>query len=172
MLKLPTITFVIVENRWPERVARLCSHIRAHVSGAQIAVWDRLPWAADKSHYDRFCSLSLHEAFTTPHALLCQLDGYPVHWDSWTDEFLEYDYVGSLRSRRLHEELAGMEWRSMPDDVFICQHARPRLEARGIRFAPAGLAARFSVEHRCPEHEAVPAPFGFHDARLNPHPSF
>lgn len=187
MLKLPTVTFVIVENRWPDRVQKLCDHIRRHVKDACISVKSDLPISQDKSHYDRFCSLELHTIFNTPHAIVCQLDGYPVHWPSWDDGFLNYDYIGapwpaswcphncrvgnggfSLRSRRLCLELSRKPWVAMADDVFICQHAAQEMRRAGMVYAPVHMAARFSVEHPVPE--SVPMPFGFHDLRIHKHP--
>lgn len=188
MLKLPTVTFIIVENRWPERVRNFCDHIRCHVAEAQIAVKADLPASADKSHYDRFCALELHTIFNTPHALVCQLDGYPIHWSGWEEGFLDYDYIGapwpaswvpegcrvgnggfSLRSRRLCLALSTQPWVPMADDVFICQHAALEMRRLGMRYAPVSVAARFAVEHPVPE--SVPLPFGFHDVRLHPHPA-
>lgn len=31
----------------------------------------------------------------TPHVLVVQYDGFILNPDAWTDEFLEYDYVGA-----------------------------------------------------------------------------
>ena len=188
MISLPTVTFVIVENRWPERVDKFCTYIQSNVSDAKISIKSDLPTIGDKSHYDRFCSIELHTIFNTPHALVCQLDGYPVHWSSWNDDFLKYDYVGapwpqawvpegcrvgngglSLRSRRLCLALSNEPWVPMSDDVFICQHAAEKMRSLGMNYAPPSVAARFSVEHLVPE--SVSLPFGFHDTRFHPYPA-
>lgn len=187
-MTLSEVTFIIAENRWPDRTRALCDYISHHVS-AKIVVKGDLPIAGDKSHYDKFCALGLHAVFETGHALVCQLDGYPVNWDSWDDEFLNYDYIGapwppgwtreddrvgnggfSLRSKKLCLELSQCEWTPMADDVFICQHMGASLREKGIRFAPPSLAARFSIEHAVPE--AAARPFGFHDTRLHPYRRF
>lgn len=183
MLKLPNVTFLIIENRFPEKVKYLCDYIAKNTTQAQIIVKDDLPLCKDKQYYDKFCALELHSLFTTPHAIVCQLDGYPINWQSWDDIFLDYDYIGapwipnyfnnsisrvgnggfSLRSRRLCQALSTQEWISMSDDVFICQHSFEKMCQLGMRYAPPSLAARFSIEHDIPEK--VPLPFGFHDPK-------
>ena len=193
MIRLPSVTFVIVENRWPQRVEKFCAYIRANVQDAAITVKADLPARADKAAYDRFCSLQLHECFTTDHALVCQLDGFPVRWDLWEETFLDFDYLGapwppgwlrasgvdsdsrvgnggcSLRSRRLCLALRDAPWTPAADDVFISALARPWLERKGMRFADPVTAARFGREYPTPEHAGVSQSFSFHDVRLHPH---
>jgi hypothetical protein len=189
---MPTVTFVIVENRWPDRVGRLCDYIRANVREARITVRDDLPTRPDKAGYDEFCVKRLGECFTTEHAMVVQLDGFPVRWDKWDEEFLSYDYVGapwpegwlraggiesdarvgnggcSLRSRRLCAALAEAEWEPMADDVFISARCRPRLEGAGMKWADVMTAARFGIEYAVPEHGLLGQPFSFHDTRVHP----
>ena len=193
MIRLPSVTFVIVENRWPERVEKFCRYIRSNVQDAKITVKADLPKASDKTAYDRFCSLHLHECFSTDHAMVCQLDGFPVRWDQWDDAFLNFDYVGapwppgwlraggiesdsrvgnggcSLRSRRLCAALREAEWTPQPDDVFISATCRPWLEKRGLLFADPLTAARFGREYETPEHALIGPSFSFHDIRIHPH---
>jgi hypothetical protein len=69
----------------------------------------------------------------TDHALIIQNDGYAVNSEAWTDEFLEYDYIGapwmhhqehervgnggfSLRSRRLFKALQEIQPGFLPSD--------------------------------------------------------
>jgi len=73
------------------------------------------------------------QTVTTDHALIIQNDGYAVNGSAWTDEFLEYDYIGapwmhhpehqrvgnggfSLRSRRLFQALTELKPGYMPSD--------------------------------------------------------
>ncbi len=115
--------------------------------------------------------------FTTGHVLLVQYDGFVLKADAWDEAFLAYDYLGarwpwfadnavgnggfSLRSARLlracaDPALAGSE---EPEDVRICRTFRAYLENRhGIRFGPAEVADRFSIEHV----KSAPPSFGFH----------
>lgn len=130
-----------------------------------------------RAAYSRFIAKTLVDYIQTEHVLLIQWDGYVVNPAAWTDDFLEYDYIGapwgfhtdayrvgnggfSLRSRRLLEALQDSEIVDLePEDEAICRRYRPLLEQRyGIRFAPEAVAARFSFETTYPEG----LPFGFH----------
>lgn len=102
--------------------------------------------------------------------------GYPINPDLWTDEFLQFDYIGavwpwftersvgntgfSLQSREFLRAI--YEDRSIPltqpEDITLCRNIRPYLEERhGIRFAPEEIADRFSTEHG-----GTQIPLGFH----------
>ena len=135
----------------------------------------------DIRDYNRFLMRDLVEHVTTPFVLIFQWDGFLLDPARWSDEFLDYDYVGapwteaaappgqrvgnggfSIRSRRLLEALQDPKLDYDPtkgEDQLICHKLRPALESRhGIRFAPLELARRFSFEHDRP---ADPT-FGFH----------
>ena len=92
--------------------------------------------------------------------------------------FMDFDYVGavwpqfddhhnvgnggfSLRSRRLLDACRELPFQgSESEDVVIGRICRSRLQAQGIRFAPASVAHRFAYERTKPSgHE-----FGFHGA--------
>lgn len=45
--------------------------------------------------YNHFIVYRLHEYIDTEYVLLVQNDGYVVNPDQWSDEFLEYDYIGA-----------------------------------------------------------------------------
>ena len=131
--------------------------------------------------YNAFVSRRLVEHMTTPFVLVFQWDGFVLDPALWTDEFLDYDYIGapwaeesappgrrvgnggfSIRSRRLMEALRRLRLKFNPEtseDKVIGRMLRPILEeSYGIRFAPVGLAERFSFEHG-----GTPgSTFGFH----------
>jgi len=130
-----------------------------------------------RSDYSRFVMKELVQHVLTKHVLLIQWDGYIVNPEAWSDDFLDYDYIGarwgfhqdahnvgnggfSLRSRKLLEALQDVEIQEFePEDAKICRQYRSMLEARhGIRFAPPEVADRFSFETIYPEG----MPFGFH----------
>jgi len=121
----------------------------------------------------------------TSHILTVQWDGWVTTPDLWTNEFLNYDYIGapwpwhepnvrvgnggfSLRSKKLLD-LLNTERRlfpfQLPTDVAICCLYRPQLESFGIKFAPENLAWRFSVEHGNAIFDLNSPSFGFHDPR-------
>ena len=97
---------------------------------------------------------------------IIQYDGFAVNHAAWTQEFLEYDYTGavwpawegidnhsvgnggfSLRSKKFLRLLSHMEfdW-SVNEDELVCRRHRHILEQQGIKFSPAHLAHRFSIE--------------------------
>ena len=132
---------------------------------------------ADSAGYSRFMLKDLARDIASDFVQVVQWDGYVVHPDAWSDEFLEYDYIGarwwfrpegsnvgnggfSLRSRRLLEALADPRFEpSDPEDNAICIEHRAQLEQRyAIRIAPGALAARYAFEGDMPTGRE----FGFH----------
>ncbi len=134
--------------------------------------------------YNEFVTWKLYNYITSSHILLIQHDGYVIDASAWTDEFLEYDYIGapwtytdgrnvgnggfSLRSTKLHDILATdptIEIGS-PEDEIICRYYRGYLESKhGIRYAPESLAHRFSFEM----HRPLQRTFGFHNTFHTPY---
>jgi len=45
--------------------------------------------------YSRFAIAELDQYVDTPHALVIQYDGFILNPDAWSDEFLDYDYIGA-----------------------------------------------------------------------------
>ncbi len=140
-----------------------------------------IPAIRSVKEYSEFCITSMAAYVDTEFALIFQYDGFVLNPNAWSDEFLEYDYIGapwyhlrglrvgnggfSLRSKRLLDSMAG-HYKTIggtvhPEDVWICKTARPTLEAVGMRFAPETVAACFSKEgdHRCVSWNGE---FGFH----------
>ena len=134
-----------------------------------------IPRLASLEAYSDFMirCLPLYRERFAEHILVVQYDGFIVDAGAWSSDFLNYDYVGacwadgcvgnggfSLRSRRLLDVLAGerrMITRTHPEDEVIGRLHRTILEAHGIKYAPAELASRFSVEDG-----PYRSSFGFH----------
>jgi len=127
--------------------------------------------------YSHFIVKELSPFVRTSHVLLIQWDGFIVNPLSWSDEFLDWDYIGarwgwpsdghtvgnggfSLRSKRLLDALTDPHITDIAiEDDAICRTYRPYLEAtHGIRFAPEPVADRFAFEATYP----TGLPFGFH----------
>ncbi len=131
--------------------------------------------------YNRFMLKGLHYHIETEYVLSVQFDGFIINPGAWSDEFLQYDYIGgpwpslskpytvgnggfSLRSRRLlkalqDDRIALPTAISANEDLSICRTYRSLLETHyGIRFAPVEIAERFSYE----SGPLVPGTFGFH----------
>ncbi len=127
--------------------------------------------------YNRLIVQRLAEDLRADHALVVQYDGFVLNPGEFSPHFRHYDYIGapwphlpdtpvgnggfSWRSRRLVEAAARQPYdgEGLAEDLFICRQLRGLLEqTHGLRFAPAAIAAHFSVE-------SVPPPFptfGFH----------
>ena len=133
----------------------------ARVAGAETV---RIPRITSTAGYSRFVMKELERHIDTEFAMLVQYDGYILNPRCWSDDFLDYDYIGarwpaddwitvgnggfSLRSKRLLRALQDPAIEPAdPEDVAICRTYRELLEDRhGIRFAPEEVAARFSFE--------------------------
>lgn len=131
-----------------------------------------------RDEYSAFILHGLARHIETDFVLLVQWDGYVVNPSAWTDDFLDYDYIGavwgqhqdafrvgnggfSLRSKKLLQatQTIPIEGENQNEDELICRKYRPILESsHGIRFAPEPLAEQFSFEIAYPKH----MPFGFH----------
>lgn len=119
----------------------------------------------------------------SPFAMSVQEDGFPIQPELWTEEFLEWDYIGApwldgvvgnggfyIESQRMIR--ARMNLPDNPDfqppmgnaDYWLCRTNRVLLESQGMRFAPCDLAAQFSSE--CSGHNKPS--FGFHGRTYNP----
>lgn len=48
----------------------------------------------DRITYSTFCMKGMNEYIHTDHILITQPDGMAVHSEYWSDEFLQYDYIG------------------------------------------------------------------------------
>jgi len=139
----------------------------------------KVPDLQSRENYSLVLQRALVPHVRTAFVMIVQWDGYPVRPANWTDHFLDYDYIGapwpqfappravgnggfSLRSRRLLEACLDPRFAlEHPEDINICHRNRDLLEGtHGLRFAPVGLAARFSYERSGVAAES----FGFHGA--------
>ena len=138
-----------------------------------------IPRIASSADYSRFVLKELRAHVHTDFVQLVQWDGYVAHGEAWSDEFLDYDYIGarwwfhpegenvgnggfSLRSRRLLDALQDERIVARdPEDDVICRRHRALLrDEYGIRIAPSSIADRYSFEGTDPHGRE----FGFHRA--------
>lgn len=127
--------------------------------------------------YSDFIVRRLLDYIRGDYVLIVQGDGFIIHPECWTPEFLAVDYVGavwpdqpeavavgnggfSLRSRRLLEAAKNLgPGPTHPEDVYICRRHKAELEIRhGMVFASVELARQFSFE----EADQGSPTFGFH----------
>jgi hypothetical protein len=114
--------------------------------------------------YSKFCIKGMNQYIETDYIMLVQYDGFILNPSAWNPAFLDYDYIGApfcytdsfivgnggfcIRSKKLLEALQDDEiFIYHPEDQQICRTYRPYLEnEHGIKFAPAELARKFSIE--------------------------
>lgn len=154
--------------------------------------WNKIegpPGEWNLSEYSRFMLFGLPHFIETEFCIVCQSDGYGVYRQNWSDEFLEYDYIGapwpsSMNIGRVGNggfRLTSRRWlaRTCPenhpppfdvkavhgsDDCYSCTVYRKFYEDAGLKIAPIDVALRFSLEHRIEEFPNwIPEQsFGFH----------
>jgi len=124
-------------------------------------------------NYSEFMVKELYECVNSDFCICIQWDSCIIDASKWTDDFLKWDYIGSvwqnswpnrvggggfsLRSRKLLEESSKLEYIKTDnpiannEDVVICVLNYEKMVAAGIKFAPVSLARQFCVERPVPE---------------------
>lgn len=191
-INLPDVTLVMADTRCHD-LARLavqdcieqvnfgdiliCSNKDLKISGVMnyclVNDWP------DKDSAQEFLWHDIPSMINTSHFLFCEWDAWVLDSGQWTDDFLEYDYIGapwSWLSERavgnggfsLHStEMARYVAKHSEEfpvthpfvwDLLLCREYRPKLEEAGFRFASQPIARQFSFETR---HDRLNT-FGFH----------
>ncbi len=179
MLELPNVTLVALTDLDFQETEKALEKSQEGIVFGDVKYLT--PHLGSSDGYSRYVLYELTKHIDTPYALVIQYDGYVTNPDMWTDEFLEYDYIGapwpknthytprgaevrvgnggfSLRSKRLLDAFNELK---LPftdngtgffhEDGQICNYYRKTLEDYGIKYAPVELAAQFSTELQVPE---------------------
>jgi hypothetical protein len=154
---------------------RVAQHVDKTVARLQGVEYVQAPPINTTKDYSDLLLTGLRQHVTGTHVLIIQWDSFILHPELWTNDFLQYDYIGaawphhpdtpvgnggfSLRSVKLLDALESPEiTKRHPEDFCICVDNKATLENQfGIRFAPEKIAEQFAVE-RTTWHPA----FGFH----------
>ena len=189
MLKLNTITLLCLDTRHPELADRALQKCLEQAAFAQAVLLTHAGYQSSDPRitthaiealkgiedYSRFMIKEIAPYVLGSHVLVVQWDGYIVNLESWSSEFLKYDYIGapwpnktnavgnggfSLRSKKLLNALADPYIDHYhPEDSVICEDYKSYLEhTHGIQFAPVSLASQFACEMIPP----IGKPFGVH----------
>lgn len=149
--------------------------------GPHVASESRFHYVPDwpeKIGWSRAWWFDVPPLLKTSHTLNIQWDSWICDVSQWTDEFLNYDYIGapwwykdgknvgnggfSLISTRLKKYIYDRKGEypcdTAVDDDLLCRKYRQKLEDAGFTWAPEKLAHRFAFEC-C---RVTPASFGFH----------
>jgi len=122
-----------------------------------------IPAFTNIQDHDAWVMKKLPDHINTDFYMTVQPDGYIINGSAWTDDFLQFDLIGApwfwdnvvgnmafcIRSTKLGKELQSEEYpETFPMDVNICRKYREALEKKGFTWAPAEIAAKFSVENQ------------------------
>ncbi len=191
-INLPTVTLLLVDcvdyKRAKLSFDHCCSYVNfgaAHIltsldiDSPEVV---KIPHIGSIPEYSDFMVYKLADYVHTEHVLVAQWDGFIRNIELWSDDFLQYDYIGapwpesvlypgvpkqfnvgnggfSLRSKKLIDCVSKdpkLTYHHL-EDVMICQLNRAYLEMKDFTFAPLEVAKQFSWE--CgPEHPS----FGVH----------
>ncbi len=102
---LDTVTLIGIDCANIDRLVLAANICQEHFNFANVKLLTSLP-ASNHKHivpiaplpsipgYSRFMFEELDRYVDTPHALIIQYDGFILNHEAWTDEFLNYDYIG------------------------------------------------------------------------------
>lgn len=190
MLKLSNVTLLCVETREPDlahwaidqclRGARfakvvLVTNIDLVKNKRSDIEYAQAPPIRSTKDYSDLLLTDIDQYVVGSHVLIIQWDSFITHPNLWRNEFLDYDYIGSvwphhpetpvgnggfsLRSTKLLQAMKRPEFiKRHPEDYCICVDNKNFLEKQcGIQFGTPEVAEQFAVE-RSEWHDA----FGFH----------
>jgi len=190
MLSLSNVTLLCVETREPELAHWAIERCLNRVEFSKVVLVTNLDLIGNRKlglhyvqappikttkDYSDFLLTDISQHVMGTHVLIIQWDSFVLHPELWTDEFLNYDYIGpawphhpenpvgnggfSLRSVKLLEAIKKPGFtKRHPEDYCICVDNKAFLEQQcDIKIAPTNIAEQFAVE-RTPWHDA----FGFH----------
>ena len=199
MLNLPDVTLVVAETRCHELMRLTLTDMVLKVKFGGIVIHTNKPeligipapaeyitvpdWP-NKIQQGGFYYMDAGCAAKTSHVLQMEWDAGLRDVNCWTDEFLNFDYIGApwvwaggqrhsvgnggfiLLSKRMCEHVhANRNSFNIRTDVEYAQVNRIRLEKEiGAKWAPEDVAIRFSYEHYYGGHRKDSKPsFGYHD---------
>ncbi len=208
MKSLPKVTLLGIDCLDIDRLVQVANICTKDFSFGAVKLLTSLPSADSRvvaipainsiDAYSKFAINELDKFVDTEFVLIIQYDGFILNPNAWTDDFLAYDYIGapwwkdekyivgnggfSMRSKKLTSILKEEQFKlktDIPEDWYICVTIREELEKRGIKFAPAEVARRFSFESNEKDGVVWISQFGFHGLKwtdisswLSAHPEY
>lgn len=190
------ITLVTIETMYHDLARKSLEETLKHIDVKEVVVFsdkEILPGSTTVltkpirsfRDYNEIMLKNIWPFIDTDHIIFAQWDAMAYDGTKWTDEFLEYDYIGavwpwapegqnmgnggfSLRSRKLLlatkdpiiQLHSGRNF--IEEDAVQCVDHKHLLESKhGIKFAPVSLAQQFSHEIDEGSYQYKPG-FGFH----------
>lgn len=196
MLELPQVTLVIHEGLDPRKAVAPTLNTIRHIEFRKIilfapAIPEELVLQIDKFHkvnwtyedWNVHIVRDLTNHIQDGWLLHIHHDAFVLNPDSWTSEFLKYDYIGApwahehgylvgnggftLRSKKYVDATAKIAIdhkleKFAPEDHEIIRRRGQWLEDMGVAFAPVALARQFSKEGNWRFGHKWDGEFGFH----------
>lgn len=192
-LQLPDVTLVAVDTRCPELTRLAIDKCKKYVDFGDVQfhtnnpdyvageTWVKTPFFKELTNVAEWVWYAVPETIQTSHVLFIHWDSWILDPTAWTDDFLQYDYIGApwewhkdgmtvgnggfcLRSTKLMDFLSTFrdDFPLLhPEDDMLCrQYRRPYLEKEGFKWPSTELALKFAFERSAPQKEH----FGFHGA--------
>jgi len=157
-------------------------------SGVEVIHSDEVNSLYDYNHFNL---KRMNDYFDTDYVMVAEHDGFILNPEAWTEEFLQYDFIGapllvegkqlvgnggfSIRSKKLERLIQDdptiqlgnkLDHRyAENEDWVICVVMREYLESKGVKFAPAELGHRFSLENNREYGNIWNGQFGYHGLR-------
>lgn len=130
--------------------------------------------------YNNFCLKNIYPFLITDYSLWMQPDGFILNPDLWTDEFYNYDYIGSpwpwfadyvgnggfsFRSKKLLHLATKLTYIERNEDAVICDLYKNHFLSNGCKYAPLEIALKWGLERDMPnQSNNLNDYFGFHGA--------
>lgn len=183
-LNLPNVTLVAIDTVCHDLTLLAIDECQRHATFGDVKFFTDMLSYKEAIHINSFSCLQDGVDFTTftlpkyirtSHMLSIQWDSWIIDPKMWTDEFLEYDYIGApwwhkefnvgnsgfcLRSKALMDYMATHATEfplTSPEDDLLCRHYQPSLP---FKWAPESVASKFSFERSRPSIDS--RHFGFH----------
>jgi len=135
-----------------------------------------------KTHLDssKFTYTELPSIIKTDYYIGIHDDGFIINPHLWTDEFLEYDYIGApwkwegrrnrvgnggfvLKSNKFIQLTKNLKFLNICDDGELTNMYYDYFVENGCKYAPVEVAMKFSLESKIPECNLdLSTCFGFH----------
>lgn len=201
-LQLPNVEIVSINTHNPIQSIKAIEYSSKHIQFARKTLFSDIPFSTKeiqniiipsfktREEYSVFCIREMHKYIDSEFVLIIHDDGFVINPHLWTDEFLEYDYIGApwpggsdgstqgrvgnggftIRSKKLLLAIKDFTEMDINEDWLIGVTKRDILENMGIKFAPVELAMKFSLELPIAECEYnLENTFGFHGKRSFQH---
>jgi hypothetical protein len=127
--------------------------------------------------YSNFCLKNVYPFVGTEHTIWMHTDGFPLNTDNWTDDFFNYDYIGSpwpwsdyggnggfsFRTQKLMKLATKLPYTEYNEDAVICGIANKYFIDNGCIFSPKKIGIKWGLELDIPgETNTLNDKFGFH----------